>query len=231
MPARYSSLSSTWKWPWTTGSFSAKWRSWYRFAPVAMTRSTKPASIIAWMAPPIPAGAIAPVTVSAMVASESIIRPKRSQPSASRPPLKAPARPIHVDEILDRHPGPEPHRLDGGRERYFLRRTLGDWAMAARTLAAAARHAQRPRGERRNRECAGEERPGHVSLTRSAAARTNCVAGKGRPAAFRSRSAWRRCSPRRDHTCGGRAAAWSCSWTRPIWPSSAGLNASSESFA
>ena len=46
-----------------------------------------------WVAakPPIPAGVMAPVTVSAMVAPESIIRPKRSQASASRPPLNAPA--------------------------------------------------------------------------------------------------------------------------------------------
>lgn len=62
------------------------------FAPVEMTRSTKPASIMAWMAPPRPAGAMAPVKVRAMVAPESIIRPKRSHPSASLPPLKAPAR-------------------------------------------------------------------------------------------------------------------------------------------
>src|SRR6266542_982425 len=148
MPARYSSRSSTWKWPWTTGSFRAKWKSWYRFAPVEMTRSTKPASIIAWIAPPMPAGAIAPVTVSATVAPESIIRPKRSQPSASRPPLKAPARRYTSTRSSTVMPRRSRIGSTGGRDRYRLRRAFGDgafgdWAMTAADVSRRGGTGQR----------------------------------------------------------------------------------------
>ena len=83
----------------------------------------------------MPAGAMAPVTVSAMVAPESIIRPKRSQPSARRPPLKAPAFRYTSTSASTDIPARSRIGSTGGRDRYFLRRvfgvgTLGDWAMA-----------------------------------------------------------------------------------------------------
>ncbi len=73
---------------------------------------------------------MAPVTVSAMVAPESIIRPKRSQPSASRPPLKAPALRYTSTSSSTDIPARSRIGSTGGRDRYFLRRSLGDWAMA-----------------------------------------------------------------------------------------------------
>ena len=103
---------------------------------------------------------------------------------------------IHVDEILDRHPGPEPHRLDGWAREVVLAENLRrTWPWRPRTLAAA------------------QERQGAVDRREGAAPRARRA-----PAEFGG-----------ERAAAGRDAIWS--WTSPIWPSSAGLNASSSSFA